>query len=828
MQCSTAIWLVIGAAALVSAPAVAQSAPPIASDDTIIVTSTPIEGSETSARSIPAPVQTATAKDIADSHALDLSAFLNRQIGSVYVNDVQNNPLQPDVNYRGYTASPLLGTPQGLSLYMDGVRLNQPFGDVVSWDLIPREAISSMALMPGSNPLFGLNTLGGALSIRTKSGVTDPGTSLEAGYGDNNRYQLTAATGGQAGDFNWYATANKFSDDGWRDASPSDASQFFGKLGWTRGKLDLAFSAALADTNLTGNGLQEQRFLARDYGSIYTKPDNTKNKSGLANLTARYDVSDTIKLSGDIYYRQITTRTLNGDINDDSLTESIYQPGAAEQTALTDAGYTGFPTSGETAANTLFPKWRCIANILLNDEPNEKCNGLLNRSRTGQTEWGATGQATFAGALGGRANQFTIGAAYNESHAHFAQSTRFGYLTPDRGVQTVDGPGAFADGTQDSEDADDARVDLTGRTHVWSAYATDTFAILPTLNLVVSGRYDETRVKNHDRITPIAGPGSLTGTHTFSRFNPAVGLTYSPTDDLTAYVGYTEGSRAPSAIELGCSDPDNPCRLPNALAGDPPLQQVVTRTEEIGASGRIMDRFTWRAGLFRAVNDDDIMFIANDVSGFGYFQNVGKTQRQGVELGAGADFGPVRLNAAYTYLDATYRTEQAIPGEGNSTNETGPGFEGDITVEKGDRIPLVPQNIFKLNADWDVTRTITLNANVQAQDGVYARGNENNQHRPDGQFYLGPGKTDGFAILNLGGEWRPTEHLKLFLEVNNVFDKKYSTSAQLGATGFTADGSFIARPFAGPVVDGERPTLGATFFGPGAPRLFWGGVRYSF
>ena len=89
---------------------------------------------------------------------------------------MQGNPFQPDLNYRGYTASPLLGTPQGLSVYMDGVRLNQPFGDVVSWDLIPRQAIASMTLMPGSNPLFGLNTLGGALSIQTKDGRDAPGT----------------------------------------------------------------------------------------------------------------------------------------------------------------------------------------------------------------------------------------------------------------------------------------------------------------------------------------------------------------------------------------------------------------------------------------------------------------------------------------------------------------------------------------------------------------------------------------------------------------------------------------------------------------------------
>ena len=114
----------------------------------------------------------------------------------MYVNEVQGNPFQPDVNYRGYTASPLLGTPQGLSIFMDGVRLNQPFGEVVSWDLIPRIAIASMTVVPGSNPLFGLNTLGGALSIQTKDGKSNAGTSVLATYGSNQRRALEFEHGG--------------------------------------------------------------------------------------------------------------------------------------------------------------------------------------------------------------------------------------------------------------------------------------------------------------------------------------------------------------------------------------------------------------------------------------------------------------------------------------------------------------------------------------------------------------------------------------------------------------------------------------------------------
>jgi outer membrane receptor protein involved in Fe transport len=824
-------WLVVPAGILSAVqPGFAQNGPATdpAPPETVVITSTPLAGADADQKAIPAPVQTATAKNIEDSHAVDLTGYMNRNMASVYVNDVQNNPLQPDINYRGYTASPLLGTPQGLSVYMDGVRLNQPFGDVVSWDLIPRDAIASITLMPGSNPLFGLNTLGGALSIRTKSGVTAPRSAVELASGSNNRWQAQASTGGHADNgLNWFVTGNKFKDDGWRDFSPSDATQLFSKLGWSDAKTEIALTAAYADTELNGNGLQEQRELARDYSSVYTKPDTTKNRSGLMNLTALHQFTDDIKFSGNVYYRKITSHTLNGDINDDSLTESLYQPNAAERTALANAGYTGFPTSGENAANTPFPSWRCIANIRLNSEPNEKCNGLLNRTSTHQNEAGASGQVTFSQPLSDRANQFTVGASYNSNRAHFTQSTQFGYLAPDRGVVAVEGPGAFADGTQDSEDAFDASVDLTGRTRAYSLYATDTLAVLPTLNLVLSGRYDSTKVENTDAITP-SGSGSLTGDHHFNRFNPAIGLTYNPTPDLTAYVAYNEGSRAPSAIELGCSDPDNPCRLPNALAGDPPLDQVVTKTIEAGVRGELFSKVTWNAGVFRADNHNDIMFVADSVSGFGYFKNFGQTRRQGAELGISTQLGPVSLGANYTYLDATYRSEEVVTGEGNSTNDVGPGFGGVITVEPGDRIPLVPQQIFKANARWDATSQISLSVDMIAVGSSYARGNENNQHQPDGQFYLGPGKSGGYAVLNLGAEYRPASAVKLFLQVNNVFDTKYSTGAQLGSTGFTATGAFIARPFAGPVIDGERPTQGATFFAPGAPRLLWGGVKFSF
>ncbi len=613
-----------------------------------VIGSTPLPGVGLDKDQVAAPVQTGNSAQIERSNAIDLPGYLLRFLGSVYVNDIQNNPFQPDINYRGYTASPLLGTPQGLSVYMDGVRLNQPFGDVVSWDLIPRAAIASFELMPGSNPLFGLNTLGGALSIQTKDGVSNPGTSVQAYYGMNARWSVEFEQGGsQENGLNWYFTGNYFSEDGWRVDSPSEVGQIFGKVGWKNARTNVSLTVAYADTDLTGNGLQEQRFLARDYASVYTKPDTTKNTRTFVNLLGEHRFSDNVLFSGNAYYRNIRTSTLNGDINDDSLGENVYQPNAAEQEALADAGYTGFPDQRRERGNTPFPYWRCIANALLNTEPNEKCNGLLNRTNTSQQNYGVSGQLTWIADVAGNRNQLTAGAAYDASNVQFTQSTQFGYLNPDRSVTPVD---AFADGTQDSENADDARVDLDGRTlHVQlvrNRHADLGQGVEPDAFRTLQPHDGQEQRQPHSRR---ARPGSLNGEqHVFALQSRRSESRSRPAGAFSAYFGYNEGSRAPSSIELGCADPENPCKLPNAMAGDPPLKQVVAKTLEAGIRGVAFDNLQWNLGVFRAENHDDILFVADNQSGFGYFRNFGKTRRQGIEAGLSGQFDILTLSASTT------------------------------------------------------------------------------------------------------------------------------------------------------------------------------------
>ncbi|MBX3280679.1 MAG: TonB-dependent receptor [Acidobacteria bacterium] len=793
-----------------------------------VVATTPLSGTGLEPFEVPAPVQAATEREIDRSGALNLADFMNRRFNGVHINEIQGNPFQPDVNYRGYTASPLLGAPQGLSVYMDGVRFNQPFGDVVSWDLIPRIAISEMTIMPGSNPVFGLNTLGGALSIRTKDGRNQQGTSLQMAGGSFGRGAADFEHGGfNSAGLNWYLGSTLFFEDGWREDSPSNVRQFFGKLGWQRDHTTLGVAVAYASNLLTGNGLQEQRFLDRDYTSVYTKPDITGNRSPSINLTARRSLSTRLTLSGNLYYRHLRTSTFNGDINEESLDQSVYQPNAEERAALSLAGYSGFPTSGATAANTPFPFWRCLGQVLLRDEPAEKCNGLLNRTRSEQHNYGFAAQVTWFGAAGGPRRQFTIGAAYDGNRVGFQQTSQLGYLNPDRSITGVD---AFGDGvtggTQDGEPYD-TRVDLQGPIHTGSVFATGTLALTSHWSLMLAGRYNHTTVDNLDRIRPAAGAGSLTGNHSFGRFNPAIGLTYTPRAGLNVYLGYSEGSRAPTSIELGCADENQPCKLPNALAGDPPLRQVVTRTLEAGVRGELEGKLNWNAGWFRADNRQDILFVASNLTGFGYFKNFGRTLRRGLSFDANGRLRRVGLSAGYTWLEATFQSAEFVNGSSNSaSNAAAAGLEGSIQINPGAQIPLIPRHLFRAFADFQATTKFSLDLGLVAISGAFARGNENNLHQPDGQYYLGSGKSPGYAVVNLGARYRITQRLQLFAQINNLFNRRYFTAAQLGPTGFTESGNFIARPF--DAVDGEYPVVHATFYAPGAPLGAWGGIRARF
>jgi len=802
-----------------------------------VVATTPLAGTDLAIDQIAGPVQTATAADIADSGALDLADFMNRRLNGVYLNEMQGNPFQPDVNFRGYTASPLLGTPEGISVYVDGVRQNQPFGDVVSWDLIPKDAISEITLVPGSDPLFGLNTLGGALSIQTKNGVSNPGLTGNLLYGSSGRKSVDAQWGGgKATGFNWFLSGLGFHESGWRSDSPSDVRQGFARLGWRTNKTDLAFTASYAYNTLIGNGLQDYRLLQANYSSVYSIPDSTANRSPQINFIARHTFSDALTFTGNAFYRNIRTEIINANFNGDEIGNDIYQPTAQEQAVLSAAGYTGFPTSGANITNTPFPKWPCIAEALELGSPDSTCDGVNIYSKEVQNEYGFSGQFTWITSPGIGRNQFAAGAVIDRSNINYTQTTDYAYVLPNYSLVSVP---AWQDGSTVDANGNpiNSQVGLRGHSPNWSLYFADTLTLWKKVNVTVSGRYNWDKINNLDLLNPIAGTGSLTGDYTFQRFNPAVGITWSPVSSVNAYARFSQGSRAPTSIELGCADPNAPCSLPNSLSSDPPLQQVVTNTWEAGLRGKpelsFIRNLNWNVGAFRAENKNDILFISSVVLGTGYFQNFAKTQREGFDADLDGRIGPVTWGFDWTFLSATYQSTESLDGSANSTSDSAlagyPGLSGNIYVHPGNRIPLIPKQTGKAWLDYQATKKLVFDLNEVVVSSSYARGNENNAYKADGIYYLGPGVSPGYAITNFRAHYDLTRRLQLAVQIDNLFDHHYYTAAQLANTSLTAQGAFQSQPFpftytTGPYA-GSSPVQSATFFSPGAPRRAWVELR---
>jgi outer membrane receptor protein involved in Fe transport len=804
-----------------------------------VVSETPLAGTDLDISQIAAPVQTATAADIENSGALDLSDFMNRRLNGVFINEMAGNPFQPDVNFRGYTASPLLGTPEGISVYVDGVRQNQPFGDVVSWDLIPKDSISEMALIPGSDPLYGLNTLGGAVSVSTKSGLTNPGWAGHALYGSSGRKEVEGEWGGgKATGFNWFLSGLGFHESGWRYASTSDVRQGFARLGWRTGKTDLSLTMSYAYNTMLGNGVQDYRLLEANYTSSYSVADSTADRSPSFNFIVRHSFSGNLTLTGNAWYRNIRTETINPNFNGDVVGNDIYQPTPDEQAVLAAAGYTGFPTSGADIANTPFPKWACIAEALSLGSPDSTCDGVNVYSKEVLNEYGFSGQFTWIANPGVGRNQFAAGALVDRNGVNYTQTTDFAYVLPNLSLVGVP---AWQDGSTVDGNGNpiDSQVGFKGHTPDWSLYFADTLTLWKKVNVTVSGRYNYDQVDNLDLLNPAPGPNSLTGNYVFRRFNPAIGITWSPISSVNAYARFAQGGRAPTSIELGCANPSAPCSLPNSLSADPPLQQVVTDTWEVGLRGKPeipgFHNLSWNAGGFRDENHNDILFVAAPELGTGYFQNFAKTLREGFDADLEGRAGPVTWGLDWTFLSATYQSIETLDGSGNDTNDIAlqgyPGLGGTITVHPGNRIPLIPKNTGKAYAVWQATHRLMFETNEVIVSSSYARGNENNAYSADGVYYLGPGVSPGYAITNFGAHYDLSRHFQLALQIDNLFNHEYYTAAWLANTVLTAQGAFQSLPFPayadGPYA-GNTPSQSATFFAPGAPRRAWVDLKVRF
>jgi iron complex outermembrane receptor protein len=737
---------------------------PDSTHETIVVGTTPIHGSGLPLEQVPANVRIGTGQELEEHHSLDLSSYLGETMGSVHLNDVQNNPLQPDLQYRGFLASPLLGAPQGLSIFLDGVRLNEPFGDTINWDLLPTNAIRSIDVMPGSNPVFGLNTLGGAISIETEDGFSAPGVDATLLYGSWNR-KLVRASGGTHNDrFGLFAAAELFDEDGWRQLSPTSSERGFVAGSYRDGDSKLTLTLMAANTNLAGNGPAPIELLAVDRSAVFTAPDTTANQLLMATLRAERSLVPDISLSGTAFIRTNRTKTSNGDQHDWSACTAT--PG---NLCATDGNGMEVPILSSAGAPVMF---------------DDALDAAENRTDTRQTGYGLAAQLAVNRPLAARENHLFVGAEADQSRVRFRSSTTVGELDMNR--NTIDE--GFFDPT--------SPIAVDSVTNDLGLYASDTFSPRPDLHLVVSGRFNLTSLSLRDQLG-----GDLTGDHGFGHFNPAAGVSYQPRRWAGGYFSFSESNRAPTAMELTCASPTDPCRLPNAFLSDPPLAQVVAHTLEAGIRGsfhRPGRRLSYDLTAFQTVNDNDILFISSGmVANQGYFANVGETRRQGIEgdLTGSQKIGKasrIEWGLHYTLTDARFEspfTERSVTHP-DATN-------GMIGVSSGARIPSIPLHMVKVAVTYVAGFGLTAGVNVVADSSQYYRGDEANRLPP----------IPGYVIVNARAEvhvWKP---LSVFALVDNIFNAQYASFGVLGdATNvFPSD-------------------LDPRFQGPGAPRAAWGGV----
>ena len=244
--------------------------------DTIIVVGvTPVQGAGLPADQVPSNVQTLSSAVIQADHAETVTDLVERHLSSVSLADTEGSPFQQDLVERGYTASPVLGTPQGLAIYQNGVRLNEPFGDAVLWDFVPVFAIDTLQELPGSNPVFGLNALGGAVTLQMKNGFDAEGATLDLAGGSFGRIRAIAQLGLDFGDTAVYLGSLATHEDGWRQLSPSDLVQEFGDVAVRRDGYTLGASLTLAAANLNGNGADPAE---DDRRAAFAVPDSERDR----------------------------------------------------------------------------------------------------------------------------------------------------------------------------------------------------------------------------------------------------------------------------------------------------------------------------------------------------------------------------------------------------------------------------------------------------------------------------------------------------------------------------------------------------------------------
>jgi iron complex outermembrane recepter protein len=769
---------------VISPAVVAQQAPQDTHDldEIVVVGITPVPGFKVDKDKVPGNIQTLRSSDLTRNGAANTLNALDQQASAVNFNDTSADPFQPDVLFRGFEASPVLGTPQGMAVYQNGVRVNEAFGDTVNWDLIPDIAIDRIDVLSATS-VFGLNALGGAMTVTMKNGFTYQGFDATVSGGSFNQRQAQAEYGVNDGPLGVYVAVNTLKEGGWRYFAQDRVRQYYLDLSFHTDSITADLSYSRGNNRLFGQGPAPVQSLAITTENVFTGPQNNINNLDMFTLNTAYNFTPTMALASVLYFRNYRQTVANGDNTDYAACDADVAPGL-----LCDGDYVLTDTAGQNIPDITNGGTTIIGQNDYEDIHSQTWGGSLQFSSTDK--------------ILDHGNSFAVGASVDTSTTNFFSGTELGVENPALAIL----PSPYFVATPEGVDSTATPVILNANNKYYGLFVTDTFDVIDPLSVTVTGRYNIAKVDLADRNGDL-----LNGNNRFTHFDPSAGATYKIIPALTVYGSYAINNRAPTASELECANPAAPCLLPTNLASDPPLKQVVSKTVEVGARGTFSDasigKFGYDLSIYRTNSENDIYGISTTIAS-GFFQNVGSTRREGGDFDLTYQFQRVSAYLQYSYLKATFRSAFLEPSPANPFQDA----NGNVQVNVGDELPLIPKTRVKLGADVKVLRDWSVGGTWSYIGPSFYRGDEDNQNP----------ELPGYTVASLRTSYQLTKNVQVFGNIQNLFDKHYSTFGILGdptgvgAPGVPADGSL------------GDPDVDPRFESPAMPRAYFGGVKISF
>ncbi len=725
-------------------PALAQSSAP---EQVVVFGTLPASGIGLAPDKVPGTLQSLSAASIAAGHGATVLDSLGSRAAGIGLSDSQGNAMFQDLRFHGFEASPLQGTPQGVTVYQNGVRLNEAFGDTVNWDAIPQSAIARLDMW-SNNPVFGLNALGGAVNLVMKNGFSFHGGEAALQGGSYGHVMGMAEYGLEDGGFAFYVSTEGVRDGGWRLHSASDLARFYADAGWRRGSSEIHLVASGSQSGLGVVGPTPIELTRRNSATVYTWPQITQNRVVSVALNAKTDLADHWQLEAGAYVRDLRQRHTDG--NDADFESCSTRSSFGGDICLQDDAF-GSPPGGKTQTfRDQFAILTAVGQPIAFTEVNY---GTIDHTFTDAVTQGLTLQLTSDAPLLGTSNYLTTGGSIDHSAIGFRSHSSLARIFPD--LQVALDPALPGSGSviHTKGDLGYAPADLGGTTAYYGFYAVDSLDLTHAVTVTAGMRLNVAEISTRDR-SGIAA--ELTGSHGYSHLNPMAGVTYKLADGISLFGGYSQSNRVPTPLELDCASPTQPCLLEGALVADPPLRQVVAETIEGGLRGNLKN-LSWTASLFRTDSANDVVSLASVIQGRGYFTNVPGTRRQGADVSAQYDGEGWSSHIAYSYLDATYR----FAGLLSSPNNPSADANGDVSVTPGRHIPLNPAHQFRVGADATLLPGFTMGFDLVVTGSQYYQGDNANQNA----------KLPGYVRADLRAAYSIASSWQVFGVVNNLLGR---------------------------------------------------------